>query len=56
MGNLGNAIGNVGQAEENYIQSQVLWEEAAPVHIALTGCLYKHAILAGNAGNNDLAL
>jgi hypothetical protein len=56
MGNLENAIGNVRQATENYVQSQILWEEAAPFHIALTGCLYKLAILAGNAGNNDLAL
>ena len=56
MGNLENAIGNVERAKENYVQSQVLWEEAAPFHIALTGCLYKLAILAGKAGNNDLAL
>jgi hypothetical protein len=56
MGNLENAIGNVREAEENYVQSQVLWEDTAPFHIALTGCLYKLAILAGNAGNYDLAL
>lgn len=56
MGNLENAMGNVGRAEENYIQSKMLWEETAPFQIALSGCLYKLAILAGNAGNNDLAL
>jgi hypothetical protein len=56
MGNLENALGNVEQAKENYVQSQDLWEEIAPFNIALTGCLYKLAILAGKASNYDLAL
>jgi len=56
MGNLENAIGNAERAKEHYLESRVLWEEVAPFHIALTGCLYKLAILAGKAGNSDLAL